>query len=839
MKKLISVIVILMMISSVVFIFPHSAAALETRGFAGDNIIWTHDPDEKILVFTGEGPMYDYIDQDYFNRQYAPWSVYGNTAVGAVIGDGITTVGNKAFNSFSAIETVSIPDSVTRVAMDAFTNCASLDFTVYENGKYLGNGTNPYLVYVSAIDKTAPQYVIHPDAAVLAEAAMSNCDNMDSLVLPDGLGYLGYESVFACDSLTSITLPKDLIAADPLFCSSCYNLASMTIDGSNTHYMMADNCLINTDTDTLVLSINNAQIPQNAGIKVIGANSFRFGKLSGDIVIPDGVTRIGHHAFASSYDLTGASFPDSLEYIDDYAFISCSLTGVSLPDSVKYVGEYAFAYLGGASYIDLGEGVETIGDSAFYGEYEIYSPFLSGLPDSLKYIGNSAFRNVTVPDVLVIADGIEYIGANAFGGCGADRVIVPDKAIYFGQDVFFGCSLEFNEYENGYYLGSDSNPYALYYRVAVSGAEYCTIHSDTKAIAGDAFYNGDGRYNSADPPRFTSVEIPEGTEIIGGCAFANCPYIETVDLPSSLKIIGRYAFMYCSGIGCVEVPAGVVSIEDGAFRDCTSLSRAVLPDGLTELSAQIFLGCSSLTEAVLPQEVESMGDNAFGRCTSLETIAVPAGVDTLAKSVFYGCTSLQSVTLPAGIATVSDTAFSGCTALTDVYTLASPAEFENIVVGSYDDAFLAAEVHYGIPCDGTGHSLITVSSSEATCTEAGVTEFYCRGCGGRITETSPALGHDPDLSYTIDVQPTVSSDGSRSRHCLRCGAATDISPVRYKPGDADGDGAINQKDVSLFKYALAGTAHSSQIVALNIDVDGDGAVTVKDIMLIKRLGKLS
>ena len=69
------------------------------------------------------------------------------------------------------------------------------------------------------------------------------------------------------------------------------------------------------------------------------------------------------------------------------------------------------------------------------------------------------------------------------------------------------------------------------------------------------------------------------------------------------------------------------------------------------------------------------------------------------------------------------------------------------------------------PCVN-GHSYVTISSVDPTCTSAGYTTSRCDGCGSVITETVPSPGH----SYKT-VQTDVGDDGKKHfvKECTECG----------------------------------------------------------------------
>ena len=62
------------------------------------------------------------------------------------------------------------------------------------------------------------------------------------------------------------------------------------------------------------------------------------------LVVEDGITSIGDHAFYSLNKLAEVSLPDSLTSVGFYGFSNCvSLSTLILPDSVTSIGERAFS----------------------------------------------------------------------------------------------------------------------------------------------------------------------------------------------------------------------------------------------------------------------------------------------------------------------------------------------------------------------------------------------------------------------------------------------------------------------------------------------------------------
>lgn len=119
--------------------------------------------------------------------------------------DGVTTIGVAAFNGCNNITSISIPDSVTTIENRALDFNSSA-FTVYNNAKYLGNSTNPYLVLVRAIDTSITTCNIHTDAKLIYAFAFTDCTLLTSVTIPDSVTIIGNSVFYKCDALESLII---------------------------------------------------------------------------------------------------------------------------------------------------------------------------------------------------------------------------------------------------------------------------------------------------------------------------------------------------------------------------------------------------------------------------------------------------------------------------------------------------------------------------------------------------------------------------------------------------------------------------------------------------------
>ena len=154
-------------------------------------------------------------------------------------------------------------------------------------------------------------------------------------------------------------------------------------------------------------------------------------------------------------NITSVIIGNSVETIGDSAFYGCkNLRSVIIPDSVETIGINAFRDCSNLTSLTIGNSVETIGINAFYFCEKLTSVTI---PNSVTSIGEWAFKYcsslafVTIPDsVTSIGDGAFYnIGSELGNAVGtiiisrstATRLATNDKynsgTLYWEQQFFF------------------------------------------------------------------------------------------------------------------------------------------------------------------------------------------------------------------------------------------------------------------------------------------------------------------------------------------------------------------------------------------------------------------
>ena len=240
--------------------------------------------------------------------QILPKAFYkANNLKSITIPESVTSIGSSAFQDCSSLTDITIPNSVTSIGSYAFDGCSSLKYNEYNNGKYLGNSKNPYIVLVDIIDGSATSFTIPDTTKVIYSSAFEYCSSLTDITIPNSVTSVGSYAFYNCSSLTSVYITD-----------------------------IAKWCSIEFKSDTYGCYANPLYYAKNLYLN---------GNLVTELKIPDGVTVIKPYAFYGCSSLTSVTIPDSVKSIGDDAFYGCSsLTSVTIGNSVTSIGSSAFYY---------------------------------------------------------------------------------------------------------------------------------------------------------------------------------------------------------------------------------------------------------------------------------------------------------------------------------------------------------------------------------------------------------------------------------------------------------------------------------------------------------------
>jgi len=577
---------------------------------------------------------------------------YREGLTSVVIPEGVREIGSDAFCGCPNLTSVTLPDSIQELGSGAFSDCEKLTFTVYENGKYLGNKNNPYLALEEPTADTGTVKV-HKNTKVISESfrykknIKLSVDAGNRYYSVDSAGVLfnGDKTVlyYAPQTLSgSYTVPEGVVELDHRAFDSCKNLIEVVLPDSVTTIgdYAFDYC-----SELTTVTLGNQ-------VAVVGEEIFRYcSKLTyqtyenGEYL---GSKEKPYLLLLRVKDRTATQFRfhENVQVIGGAAFAGCSgLTTLVVPDSVLGIGIGAFQSCEALTTVSIGKGVISIGEAAFR-----YS-------GKLSEIIVSADNSVYSSDGHVLMNKEGTLLLQAPGGLVnytmPDSVVVIEKEAFWNNDVLTGITIGKGVREIRYEaFGYCENLTEL------------TVPGNVKIIGGYAF---------AECEKLATVTLEEGVTTVGVRAFRRCRAMSTLNLPDSLTTIGYEAFVGCNQMTSVYIPKGVSRIDVSAFGYCSALTEICVAEENSWFSSydsvlydkaltRLIQAPYAITQHTLPQSAKVIGRAAFFECRGIRSLLLPEGVTTIERAAFYD-TGIGSMIIPASVTQIEQSAFDRSTGI--------------------------------------------------------------------------------------------------------------------------------------------------------------------------------
>lgn len=267
----------------------------------------------------------------------------------------VVTLGNGTTSIIANpedVKTVVIPDTVTKIAANAFSGATGL--------KNVTLGAN----VVEISDKafygcpSLTEFICNSKVGTIGESAFSGCTKLTRVVFSPCLLFIGENAFKNCTALAHVAdmdvAPADLALNHP---------SDLIRYGASITY---DNYL-------------------PATLSEIGSRAFYGTALQDHLVIPSSVVSIGESAFQNCKSLKSVYLTTGVEVIDDNAFKGCTaLENLFAPKSLGYVSETAFA--GG-----------TLDDTGRTKVYLFEDSYIDDELNSTKQYKASMFKYISVP----------------------------------------------------------------------------------------------------------------------------------------------------------------------------------------------------------------------------------------------------------------------------------------------------------------------------------------------------------------------------------------------------------------------------------------------------------
>lgn len=422
-KRLLSMILALSMMLTILPV--NAITALAANDSCGANLTYTltpntDDPDTYTLTIRGGGAMYNY------SSSTVPWYAQKSKITSVVIGNGVTSIGDYAFEDCSALKKLDIPQSVTEIGSKAFRGCSAL--TSLE----------------------LPQTVNR-----IGNTAFQGCSNLETINIPSGVKSIEKDTFHGCEKLNDVTIPTGVTFIGNSAFKECKTFKNIKIpEGVITIGLCAfEDC---TQLETVVIPSTATNIRNFAFRNCPKLKSF---------VFPSRTTQIQPSVLSGCKNLESVTIPEGVTKIWGSAFYGCSLNSVQLPSTLQTIDDMAFYGCDQLSEITIPERVASIEQSAFESSTKLKSVMLA--KDSVPTIAKNAFSKslgtktkIYYPDYK--AGWFAQNAAEKITNLKNDGVTISAGGKSMDVDICYLCDVTFNA--NGGKLASGAPAKTQVYR---------------------------------------------------------------------------------------------------------------------------------------------------------------------------------------------------------------------------------------------------------------------------------------------------------------------------------------------------------------------------------------
>ncbi len=639
------------------------------------SVTWTYDSETQTVTISGSGNTADYTSKNY------PGLDYADQIVTLKVEAGVTGLGKNLLRATTNLKNVSLPNTLLSIGENAFRGCSQLE-SITIPGSVTNLGRTSFYD-----DKALQNFVWENDPGNVGGYEMGDwifCNaQLKVLKLPASVtftpGSKNRGPFTDCggdvwSGKGTVTFAGTMEQCRALFESEHVGVpasASFTVTCSDGNYTFGDpgaeepdpgenhdpvnpnnpytgyvgddiTWTYDPDTKTLTLEGTGETYTYPSSIppwynKKGDESDFQVNLTN--VVIGEGITKLGDRLFINAKKLTDVTFPSTLTEIAQKTFMNCtSLVALDVSAApLEILGGNMFNGCSKLESVTFPNTLAALGSSSF-AKTNLAEITYKGTIDQYKALADSGRADDLKNDTILVhcTDGNYIYGKNVIGeltytvingvmtlsgtgsvpagagwvreAYGVHTLVLRSGVTEVGENAF----RDFGSLKEVYYVGDETAWEAFRERIQ-AGNDPLLDAAVTLAVSGDCgeaaawslsedetvlTISGSGPmadYRSAKeaPWRYsadavTTLRVESGVTTLGDYAFQNFRNLTDVRLPASLERVGTYTFTGCYALTEIHIPEGVRIIAAKAFSDAKNLKAVYLPASLEAVDMKAF-----------------------------------------------------------------------------------------------------------------------------------------------------------------------------------------------------------------------------------------------------------
>jgi hypothetical protein len=583
------------------------------------------------------------------------------------LGSGVTQMGSYAFYGCSSLVSLELPEGLTQIGPNAFGGCLNL------------------------LHMALPQGLTR-----LEDGVFYGCSRLESVDLPPGLTFIGKEAFSRCYNLAAIQIGSAVESVDSSAFAYCTSLTGFEVALDNPYYSSLDGTLCNKNETLLLICPAGKK-----GIFTLPKTIVNFleNAFQGCIFMTDFAVNENHPVYSSRdgilYNKAGDTLmvfpagrtgqcviPEGTTTLKARSFSDSSLLGLILPASLTHIENRAFWYCSSLMGIGFEGNAPETGADIFYNVPTslavYYKAGATGWAEEFAGYparGDAQSQTVTlstISRVVTYGDEDFQLWASSSSGLLVTLLSTPEEIATISSTKMIHIKGAGTVTITGYQPGGIRRNVNYFPATPVSQTlviqpKAATVKADDVQVPSNypfpAFtYTVAGLINEDTPegsPVYYIDGIPadeiltplaEGTYELSVGGFTHPNYLFS-STPGTLTILPPGEFGCTLNYGQITITAYY------GMSDSVVIPESISGYPVVQIAEEAFQNRADLKAVTFPETLRVIGRKAFAQC-GLEEIRIPDGVVRIEEDAFLNCPA-KTVWIGSGLNTLGTDALIG------------------------------------------------------------------------------------------------------------------------------------------------------------------------------------